>query len=286
MVMHVHGAHVGPGSDGYPEAWWLPAASNIPDTYATEGTFFESLDGKDTENARGKGYALDRYPNDQPTTTLWYHDHTLGITRLNVYAGGAGFYLIRGTGDKETGLLRKDSDGKRQVLPGPAPKVGKDPNCFPRDVKGLKAKAKCMRKRVREIPIAIQPKSFNADGSQFYPADRAFFEGLGDGGTFAANPDMFGIGGGAFPFLPDTDVSDIAPVWNPEAFFNTMVVNGKTWPNLDVASERYRFRLLNASDGRFLNLAMFVVEGAGHDGILGTGDDDVGRRIAFLPDRC
>jgi FtsP/CotA-like multicopper oxidase with cupredoxin domain len=95
MVVHVHGAHVGPGSDGYPEAWWLPKAENIPAGYATNGTFFESDEGADTDDAIGQGYAIDRYPNDQPTTTLWYHDHTLGITRLNVYAGGAGFWLIR-----------------------------------------------------------------------------------------------------------------------------------------------------------------------------------------------
>ena len=38
IVTHVHGAHVGPESDGYPEAWWLPAASNIPPGYATTGT--------------------------------------------------------------------------------------------------------------------------------------------------------------------------------------------------------------------------------------------------------
>ena len=55
-----------------------------------------------------------QYPNDQPTTTLWYHDHALGMTRLNVYAAGAGFWLIRDANDGETGLVSG-------VLPGPAP---------------------------------------------------------------------------------------------------------------------------------------------------------------------
>ncbi len=117
MVTHVHGAHVGPGSDGYPEAWWLPAANDIPAGYATNGTFFESANGADTANAMGKGYAIDMYPNDQPTTTLWYHDHSLGMTRLNVYAAGAGFWLIRDANDGETGLVSG-------VLPGPAPMAG------------------------------------------------------------------------------------------------------------------------------------------------------------------
>jgi FtsP/CotA-like multicopper oxidase with cupredoxin domain len=245
MVIHVHGAHVGPGSDGYPEAWWLPNAGNIDctnvegypvtedisDDFACNGTFFESDDGPDTLNALGQGYAIDNYPNDQPTAPLWYHDHALGMTRLNVYAAGAGFYLIRTATDGETGL---DSG----VLPEPAPTLGQDPN-------GDAA----VRAAIREIPIAIQPKSFNADGSQFYPAARAFFEGLGDGQTFADNTDV------NIPFLPQY-TSDIAPVWNPEAFFNTMVVNGNTWPVLEVAPERYRLRFVNASDSRFLNLSL------------------------------
>ena len=259
MVVHVHGAHVGPGSDGYPEAWWLPDANNIPVTFATNGTFFESDDGADTQNAIGKGYAIDKYPNDQPTATLWYHDHSLGMTRLNVYAAAAGFWLIRVANEGESGLLGG-------TLPGPAPRLGEDPNCNT-PVAGMgkgKALAKgkeltCVRERIREIPLAIQPKSFNVDGTQFYPADRAFFEGLGTGQTFSDNTDA------SIPYLPQS-TSDIAPVWNPEAFFNTMVVNGRTWPKLEVAAERYRFRVLNAADSRFLNLALFVVNG---DGSLG-----------------
>lgn len=239
MVTHVHGAHVGPVSDGYPEAWWLPDANDIPSGYATEGTFYDDING----GSPGSGSATFQYTNDQPTTTLWYHDHSLGITRLNVYAAGAGFWLIRDDKDGETGL---DED---QSFPGPAPVLGSNPNTPGED-----------RYRVREIPIAIQPKSFNEDGSQYYPADRQFFQELGDGQTFALNDQMTSevTDDGAFPFLPDI-MSDIAPVWNPEAFFNTMVVNGRTWPQLEVASERYRFRLLNASDSRFLNLALFVV---------------------------
>mgnify|MGYP001825769307 FL=1 len=239
MVMHVHGAHVGPGSDGYPEAWWLPAADNIPAGYATNGTFFESANGADTANAIGKGYALDIYPNDQPTTTLWYHDHSLGMTRLNVYAAGAGFWMIRDANDGETGVVSG-------VLPGPAPKAGDT-------AAALNTPGDPVRSAVREIPIAIQPKSFNADGSQYYPADRAFFEGLGTGGIFADNTDV------NIPFLPQS-TSDIAGVWNPEAFFNTMVVNGSTWPQLEVAPERYRLRFVNASDSRFMNLALFIVK--------------------------
>ena len=236
MVIHVHGAHVGPGSDGYPEAWWLPAADNIPANYATNGRFFESADGAAT--AMGQGYAIDEYTNDQPTAPLWYHDHTLGMTRLNVYAAGAGFWMIRTPDDGDTGLIR----GR---LPGPAPRYGDT-------LAALNTPGDPVRNAIRELPIAIQPKSFNADGSQYYPADRAFFEGLSPGESFGANPDL------NIPFIPE-EGSDIAPVWNPEAFFNTMVVNGRTWPIMEVAPERYRLRFINASDSRFMNVSMFKI---------------------------
>ena len=106
-VTHVHGAQVLPDSDGYPDAW-------------------VTSDGK-----AGSVAAADpaRYPNDQAATTLWYHDHALGITRLNVYAGLAGCYLIR---DAEEDALN---------LPGGA----------------------------YEIPLLIQDRKFGVDGSLLYP---------------------------------------------------------------------------------------------------------------------
>ena len=106
-VTHVHGAQVLPDSDGYPDAWI-------------------TSDGK-----VGSAPFADpaHYPNDQPATTLWYHDHALGITRLNVYAGLAGMYLIRD--DQEDALN----------LPSGA----------------------------YEIPLLIQDRKFGVDGSLLYP---------------------------------------------------------------------------------------------------------------------
>jgi len=244
IVTHVHGAHVGPESDGYPEAWWLPAANNIAG-YATQGTLVNQY-GTTTNPPTRPGVAEFAYPNDQPSTTLWYHDHTLGMTRNNVYAGPAGFWLIRESGGGETGLVSG-------TLPGPAPAYGDTvlelnaPNLVP----GTTDK----RSGIREIPIVIQDRSFNADGSLFYPANRAFFEGIA--------PNQLKI-----PLIGDNKYpSDISPIWNPEAFFNVMVVNGVSWPNLDVEPDLYRFRLLNGCNSRFLNLAMFVVN---PDGTLGA----------------
>lgn len=65
-VIHLHGAKAPPDSDGYPEDWY--------------------------ESGRSKLYF---YPNQQDATMLWYHDHALGINRLNAYAGLLGAFIIR-----------------------------------------------------------------------------------------------------------------------------------------------------------------------------------------------
>jgi spore coat protein A, manganese oxidase len=222
IVTHLHGGHSSEESDGYAEAWYLPAANNIPSGYARVGSFYDTFRTK-AEGLLGQpwtpGSAVFEYDNDQRAATMWYHDHTLGMTRSNVYAGPAGFYLLRGG----------PSDAVGGRLPGPAPALGDRPGT-----------------RYYEIPIAIQDRSFNADGSLFYPDNRAFFEGL--------DPSQLQI-----PFIPDDACggpSDISPIFNPEFFGNTMVVNGKTWPFLEVEQRRYRFRFLNGCNSRFLLLEL------------------------------
>ena len=106
-VTHVHGARILPESDGYPDAW-------------------VTSDGKAGMVTPANPC---HYPNDQPATTLWYHDHAMGITRLNVYAGLAGMYLIR---DPQEDALKLPS--------GPY-----------------------------EIPLLIQDRKFGVDGSLLYP---------------------------------------------------------------------------------------------------------------------
>jgi bilirubin oxidase len=118
MVVHVHGAHVGPESDGAPQAWWLPDAKNVPANYARYGSEFAS------GGATGFGNAIFTYTNDQRATTLWYHDHTLGMTRLNVYAGPAGFYLLRG-GDPS---LQPTVGVGGPPAPRPRPPPGRPPH--------------------------------------------------------------------------------------------------------------------------------------------------------------
>jgi FtsP/CotA-like multicopper oxidase with cupredoxin domain len=200
ITVHVHGAHVADHSDGNPDSWFLPAAIDTPAGYATQGSFYNSVVPTEA------GSAVFEYANDQPGTTLWYHDHALGLTRLNVMAGLAGFWLIRDAVEDGLGL------------PGPAPQAGDAPGT-----------------RYYEIPIAIQDRAFKTDGSLAYPGSRADFDGYQG------------------PFKP---TSDVPPIWNPEVFGDAIMVNGRTWPYLEVEPRLYRFRLLNGCNARFLKLKL------------------------------
>lgn len=230
IVTHLHGGHTPAVSDGHPEAWWLPNAKNIPAGYSSKGTHFGTT--KDV----GPGAALFLYPNDQRASTLWYHDHALGITRVNVYAGLAGFYLLRDA--QEDGL----------GLPGPAPQVG--------DAAGT---------RYYEIPLAFQDRAFNTDGSLRYPKSRADFDGY------------------TGPFMPATSVH---PFWNPESFGDTLMVNGRVWPYVEVEHRLYRLRLLNGCNSRTLRLAFdkkIDFHQIGNDGGLLSGAPAKQSEILLMP---
>jgi len=239
IVTHVHGAvGVGDDSDGYAEAWYLPDANDIPAGYATEGTWYDFFAGKAAAAygvTWGPGFATFQYPNENRASTIWYHDHALGMTRLNVYAGPAGFYIVRGGPDD---AVLDSRTGLPASLPGPAPREN---DKFPPN------------KRYREIPIAIQDRSFNDDGSLFYPDTREFFDEI------------------ASPYIPEGEFS---PIWNPEFFGNTIIANGNTWPFQTVEQRRYRFRFLNGCQSRFLILDF--------DGIPGVEVWQIGNEGGFL----
>ncbi|MBI4936237.1 MAG: multicopper oxidase domain-containing protein [Actinobacteria bacterium] len=227
MVTHVHGAHTGPESDGYAEAWWLPQANNLAG-YTTKGSKYDQYDRSNTT----PGSAVFQYPNTQRASAIWYHDHTLGITRLNVYAGPAGYWMIRGGAD----------DLPAGVLPS----------------------------GTHEVPVVIQDRCFNADGSLWYPDTRDFFDGYS---------------GPALPYLEN----GIPPYWIPEFFANTMMINGVTWPKLDVEARRYRLRFLNGCGSRFLKVKIVadspetLTDAASHTQLAAIPMHIIGADGGFLP---
>ncbi|BCW75401.1 multicopper oxidase domain-containing protein [Arthrobacter sp. NicSoilB11] len=167
-AVHLHGGNTAPTSDGGPGQTFRPGASY---TY--------------------------HYGNNQDAAGLWYHDHALGLTRLNVYAGLAGGYLLRDT--RSTGI----DTGDGTHLPPPP----------------------------YELPLVIQDRMFNPDGSFAYPP----------------NPELVDADGAARP-------------WAPEFFGDVATVNGKCRPNLDVARGKYRFRMFNGSNARFYDFK-FIADG-------------------------
>lgn len=118
IVTHLHGGEDSSASDGNPEAWFTADGKHGP-AYSTVVP---------TEN----NSAVYVYPNGQQPTTLWYHDHALGVTRLNVLSGLAGFYLIRSQTDPVEALLPRGS---------------------------------------YEVPLVIQDRTFLTDGSLYYPSE-------------------------------------------------------------------------------------------------------------------
>ncbi len=173
IATHLHGGEVSASFDGGPDAWFTPG-NMAPDYTQITGAGFP-----------GSVY---EYPNEQQESTIWFHDHALGITRLNVYAGLAGVYPI--------------IDPNNNHAPMPA---------FP----------------AYDIPLIIQDRSFDTTGEIFY--------------NLASNPQ------------PNPTVH---PSWIPEFIGDTIVVNGKTWPYLNVEPRQYRFRLVNGSNARFYTLSM------------------------------
>jgi FtsP/CotA-like multicopper oxidase with cupredoxin domain len=181
-VPHIHGGEVAPLYDGGPDAWWTPTGDR----------------GSGSPAASGSDRATFIYPTRQQAGTIWFHDHALGITRLNVFAGMAGLYIIT------------------------------DPANEPPQAGATCAATGCLPKFPEyDIPLIIQDRSFDTNGQIFY--------------NLASNPQ------------PNPTVH---PFWIPEFIGDAIVVNGKTWPFLNVEPRKYRFRLVNGSNARFYDLTL------------------------------
>jgi spore coat protein A len=151
-VVHVHGGKTPPESDGYPDDWYVPGKS-----------------------------VVFHYPANQDAAMLWYHDHAMGINRLNIFAGLLGVFLVR--------------DEVEEALNLPSGKY--------------------------EIPLVIYDRTFDENGQLDYP------------------------------------VSGIANApWVPEFRGNTVLVNGKIFPYLEVEPHKYRFRILNGANTSAFTLSL------------------------------
>jgi FtsP/CotA-like multicopper oxidase with cupredoxin domain len=217
-AVHLHGGFVPWISDGGPFDWFSFAA--------VHGTSFlnnQVLNPKAASNS-----AEYYYPLDQSARFLWYHDHAVGITRLNAYAGIASGLLLRDTFE---GNLRNLG------LPDFIEAGG------------------------NELPLIIQEKVFV--GPDIATQDPTWFDinlqkvTTNPGSLWYAHvydPERWDVGEGGLA-LPN-------PSSIPEFFGDTMLVNGTSYPEATVQARRYRLRLLNATNARFLNLQLYVADGS------------------------
>jgi FtsP/CotA-like multicopper oxidase with cupredoxin domain len=161
-VVHLHGGEVPAELDGGPDAWFTSDG-------AYRGHAYYSFPGAPANGA------IYKYPNVQEAAPIWFHDHTLGATRLNVYAGLAGAYLI--------------SDPGLALPPGLAP--------YGLDNAGA---------LLPTVPVVIQDRMFDTNGQLFFQADSA------GGLLWAPNPehpywspefvgDAIVVNGKAWPYL-------------------------------------------------------------------------------------
>jgi len=245
IVTHLHGGLTPWFSDGTPFQWFTPGGGGY-----LQGDSFYNVPG----TGPAAGTATYYYPNNQSARLEWYHDHAIGLTRLNAYAGIASGYLVVDPYDinlVNTGLLP--------------------------DLVG--------------IPLIIQDKTFQSDGSLWYPS-------VYDAGTLANPIPNFckkkPVGTARYAYGPFVVPPAIIPNQTlpvpsvvPEGFMDTAMVNGAPYPFLEVPPKRVRFRMLNASQARFWHLNLYQESAAipGEADLLKPGPPmyQVGTEGGFLP---
>jgi FtsP/CotA-like multicopper oxidase with cupredoxin domain len=262
-TLHLHGGRTPWISDGTPHQWITPAGEDTP--YPKGVSVSNVPDMPDP----GDGSMTFFYTNQQSARLLFYHDHSFGITRLNVYAGEAAGYLI--VDDVERQLI---ADG---IVPAD------------------------------QIPLIIQDKTF-VDAATVRQTDPTWNWGTGAPDQDGVRPPVTGdlwyphvyspaqnpydLGGvNAFgrwhygpwfwppttnithPPIPNPYYDPVNAPWQPpempatpnpsipgESFMDTQVVNGTAFPTLTVEPKSYRLRILNASNDRSVNLQLYVAD--------------------------
>ncbi len=254
-IMHLHGGLTPWISDGTPYQWITPAGQT---TSYPKGVSAQNVPDMPDP---GPGNMTFFYTNAQSARLMWIHDHADGITRLNVYSGEAAPYELHDTA--EQGLINSG------VIPSD------------------------------EMPLVIQDKTFVPNDSQLAAEDptwdKAKWGGLGSlwfPHVYMPNQNPGDISGAAAmgrwdygpwfwppytglthgeinnpyynpataPWEPPKAPGTPNPSSAPEAFMDTPIVNGTPYPYLKVAPKAYRFRILNASNDRTLNLGLYYAK--------------------------
>ncbi len=306
-VIHLHGGATPWISDGTPNQWITPAGETT--TYPQGVSVYNVPDMPDPGPGNDRdGVETMFYTNDQSARLMFYHDHSYGTTRLNVYAGEAAGYILRDA--EEAALVGGGTIGATPIAAGTVP--------------------------ADEIPLIIQDKSFVPDNttpftntvgtfaSQLAAQDPTWnVTGWGAKGSlwfphvYMPNQNPADLTGGAnamgrwdygpWFFPPLTTAAGLinGPVPNPlfgttpleasvnpgtpnpsltpESFMDTPLVNGTAYPYVQVGRKAYRFRILNASNDRMLNLQLYYAKSNTPDSVDGAGNPTLQTNSGEVP---
>ena len=274
--IHLHGGDSPWISDGTPLQW--VAASGDPTAFKKG----DSLINVPDMPFPGEGSQTLYWPNDQSGRTMWFHDHTSGITRQNVYAGAASGYLISDAA--ETALLNGGSVNGQAIakaIPGAAADqlvfVIQDKTFVPNDIAVQDSKwdtAAWGKPGDLWYPHVYEPAQIWSQNGSIATTD---------GVTVAVNPAgrwdyaVDPLTGNYLPPLnplhADADYGDVpfpdgsygsgagkGPSATPESYMDTPLVNGVAYPTMTVEPKAYRARFVNAANDRYWNLSLWVAD--------------------------
>jgi FtsP/CotA-like multicopper oxidase with cupredoxin domain len=253
VEIHLHGGDNPWISDGTPHQWILPAADETALKNAGHPEMARGVSAKNVPDMPdpGPGAMTYYFPNGESGRLMFYHDHAIGLTRLNVYAGVAAGYLLN-----DTAGVGENYPELANLLPTEQiPLIIQDKTFVPKDIATQDAKWDTTKGQEGDLwyPHVYEtnqdPNSYDGTnpvgrwdwGSWFWPVFPSVYD-LPTGEIRAVNT--------------ITNLSEVSTT--PEAFMDTAVVNGTAYPSLTVEPKAYRFRILNGGNDRFLNLGLYL----------------------------
>ena len=263
-TLHLHGGDTPWISDGTPHQWIAP---NLEST-VTGRTYLKGASMQDVSDMplSPGGSATFYYTNGISARLLFYHDHALGETRLNVYDGMAAGYLITDT--TEQALINAGTIPADEI-----PLVIQDKTFVPNNTTPYSNVNGAFASQLNAQDPTWDTAKYGGQGSLWYPhvymPNQNPFAPAGVtamgrwdyGPWFGAigtingpvSNEYYVPGGTEPPQRPGTpDISVTG-----EAYFDTPIVNGTAYPTVTLQPQAYRFRILSAGNDRFWNLNWF-----------------------------
>ncbi|MBS4210962.1 multicopper oxidase domain-containing protein [Neobacillus rhizophilus] len=254
-TLHLHGGNTPWISDGTQHQWITPAGEK---TDYPQGVSVQNVPDMATPEPGSQTFY---YTNQQSARLMFYHDHSYGITRLNVYAGESAGYILEDSAEKaliDAGVIPAEQ----------MPLIIQDKTFVPNDTQLAATdptwdKSKWGGEGNLWFPHVYMPNQNPYDieganamgrwdyGPWFWPP----FTGIVNGPV--SNPYYDPVNA---PWEPPVipGVPNVSVV--PESFMDTPLVNGTAYPFLKVGKKAYRFRILNASNDRFFNLQLYFAK--------------------------